>query len=309
MKKQLFLVTDGPHITKNYHSTLIMLMVILSLVPAIVAAAINFGAWALLILVVSVASFYGFDVAFSYLFYKKFDFTDISSVLSGIIFGMTMPVSVPLYYPVIGAAFSILFIKMLFGGTGKNLFNPAASARVLLGVLFAGFSLSLFTLTKDSAFMLSPITYFAEGDYSAYTLTSMFLGSVPGGIGTTSILCLFIGAIWLIAAKIVDYKIPLFSIIGFVVITVVFKGTIAILPLMMTGSFFFAATYMATDYVTSPSTEWGAVFYGLIFGVLAALFRVFGVLGETGVFVALLLANSLAPLLDRMFMARPIGWR
>ena len=309
MGKQLFLVTDGPHITKNYHSTLIMLMVILSLVPAIVAAAINFGAMALLVLLVSVVSFYGFDIGFNYLFYKKYDFTDISSLLSGLLFGMTLPVSVPLYYPVIGALFAVLFIKMLFGGTGKNLFNPAASARALLGVLFAGFSLTLFTLTADGASMLSPITYFADGDYSAYTLTSMFLGSVPGGVGTTSILCLAIGALWLIIAKVIDYKIPLFAIIGFVAITICFKGAIAILPFIMTGSFFFAAIYMATDYVSSPSTEWGSVVYGLIFGVLSALFRVFGILGETGVFVALLIVNSLSPLLDKMFQPRPIGWR
>lgn len=309
MAKQLFLVTDGPHITKNYHSTLIMLMVVLSLVPAMVAAAINFGAMALLILAISVASFYGFDILFNFIFYKKYDFTDISGVLSGVILGMTLPINVPLYYPVIGSLFAVLFIKMLFGGSGKNLFNPAASARALLGVVFAGLTLSLYTLTPDGAAMVSPITYFSEGDYSAYTLTSMFLGSVPGGIGTTSVLCILIGALWLICAKVVDFKIPLFSIIGFIIITIIFKGAVAILPLMMTGSFLFAAVYMAPDYVSSPSTEWGMVLYGLLFGVLAALFRVFGILGESGVFFALLLANSFAPLFDRMFMSRPMGWR
>ena len=309
MSKQLFLVTDGPHITKNYHTTIIMGMVMLSLLPAIVAGAINFGARALLVLLISVASFYGFEVAFSYLFYKKFDFTDISGILSGLIFGLTLPVNVPLYFPVVGGLFATLFIKMLFGGTGRNLFNPAASARVLLGVLFAGFSLSFFTLEIEGASMLSPITYFANGDYSAYTLTSMFLGSVPGGIGTSSILCVLIGAIWLIVAKLIDYKIPLFAVVGFIIITIIFKGEIAILPFAMTGSFLFAAIYMATDYVTAPSTEWGAVVYGLLFGVLAALFRVFGILGESGVFVALLLANSFAPLFDKIFKPRPVGWR
>lgn len=309
MKKQLFLVTENPHITKNYHTSLLMGMVMLAMLPAVVAGVINFGARALLVLVISVASFYLFEILANYLVYKHVDFTDISSILSGLMLGMTLPVDVPLYYPVIGSLFAVLFIKLLFGGTGKNLFNPAASARAFLGVVFAGFSLTLFSLVKDGSVMVSPITYFANGDYSAYTLTSMFLGSVPGGIGTTSIIAILVGGLGLIVSDVIDYKIPLFSAIGFAVIAIIFKGAISILPLMMTGSFIFVSVFMATDYVTSPSTEWGAVIYALLFGVLAALFRIFGILGESGVFIALLVANSLAPLLDKIFQPRPVGWR
>ena len=309
MKKQLFLVTENPHITKNYHTSLLMGMVMLAMLPAVVAGVINFGARALLVLTISVVSFYLFEILANYLVYKHVDFTDISSILSGLMLGMTLPVDVPLYYPVIGSLFAVLFIKLLFGGTGKNLFNPAASARAFLGVVFAGFSLTLFSLVKDGSVMVSPITYFANGDYSAYTLTSMFLGSVPGGIGTTSIIAILVGGLGLIVSDVIDYKIPLFSAIGFAVIAIIFKGAISILPLMMTGSFIFVSMFMATDYITSPSTEWGTVIYALLFGVLAALFRIFGILGESGVFIALLVANSLAPLLDKMFQPRPVGWR
>ena len=107
--------------------------------------------------------------------------------------------------------------------------------------------------------------------------------------------------------KVTDWVIPLTSLVGFTVITFIFKDAIAIVPYLFTGSFMFVTMFMLTDPTTSPNTMWGKLFYGLIFGLMAGIFRVNNVLGETGVFVALLTANLFTPLLDKIFAPRPIG--
>ena len=109
------------------------------------------------------------------------------------------------------------------------------------------------------------------------------------------------------AFKITDYIIPVGSIITFIAVIWAMLGATAILPYLFSGSFLFVTMFMLPEPTTSPNTVWGKFCFGLMFGAIAALFRVFNILGETSVFMAVLIMNILAPLLDKIFAPRPIG--
>ena len=199
--------------------------------------------------------------------------------------------------------------KGLFGGIGKNVLNPAATARVILSFIFSGLTLTLFTGIALKGDVASPLYYFSNGDYSAITIRSLFFGTAPGAIGTASIFCILVCGIALMCYKVTDYVIPLGAFVAFTLTAWIGQGAIAIVPYLFSGSFMFVAMFMLTDPTSSPNTLWGKLCYGLIFGLTSGLFRVYFVLGETGVFVALLIANIIAPLLDKIFAPIPLGIR
>ena len=178
---------------------------------------------------------------------------------------------------------------------------------MLLGLMFTGLSLSLFKGIALDGEVSSPLYYFMMNDYSTITIRSLFFGTAPNAIGTASIFCILVCGIALMIFKITDWIIPVGSFVTFTIMAWVLKGPISIIPYLFSGSFIFVSMFMLTDPTSSPNTVWGKLMYGLIFGAVAGLFRVYAVLGETGVFVALVLLNLIAPLLDKIFAPRPLG--
>lgn len=305
MKNKL-IVAPSPHISKQLSTNLMMLAVLVGLVPTAISGVVNFGWKVLLTLAIAVVTAYLAEMLFIYLKDRRWEYADLSSLVTGTMVAMILPASAPWYYPLIGSVLAVVLFKGFFGGLGKNLFNPAAAARVVLGLVFAGLSLDLFNGIGPLS-CASPLAYFMNGDYSAVTLRSLFLGSAPGAIGTTSIVCVGVAGILLMAFSVVDFIVPLCSLVTFIATVWIGRGAISIVPFLFTGSFVFVAMFMAPDPATSPYTVWGRLVYGLLFGLFAGLMRVFFVLGETGVFVALLAVNLLTPLLDKIFAPRPIG--
>lgn len=300
------LVDPSPHITK-WHSTLyIMIATAMALLPTAISGVINFGMRALYIILISVGCSYVFDILMTYIRNKKIYWYDISGLVSGLMLALILPVNAPLYFPVIGSFISMVIFKGLFGGIGRNVFNPSAAARLVLGLIFSGLTLDLFT-GGALGNAQSPLAYFMLGNYSSITLRSLFMGTAPGGIGTASIFCVLIGGVCLLCFGIIDYVIPLTSLLTFVLTVWIGAGAKAIVPYLFSGSFVFATLFMVTDPTTNPNTVWGKFFYGLLFGLFAGLFRVNFVLGETGVFAAVLICNILAGLLDKIFAPRPLG--
>ncbi len=306
MDNKLF-VSPSPHAGKINSTMIMMIAMLIALVPTAFSGIIVYGARALLVIVLSMISAYGFDQLFNYIKRRKVYLLDFSSLVTGFVLALTLPVNVPLYFPIIGSFIAIVLIKGCFGGLGRNIFNPSAAARVILGLMFTSLTLNMFTGTAIGSNVTSPLAYFMTGDYSSITLRSLFFGTAPGAIGTVSIMCILIAGVLLCAFRIIDFTMPLGALVTFIATTWIFKGAVAVLPFMFTGSFLFATVFMLTDPVSSPHTIWGKLVYGLLFGLFAGLFRVFFVLGETSVFVALLMANLISPLLDKIFAPRPIG--
>jgi len=302
------LVTPTPHITKQSSTNILMFAMIAALVPTAVSGVITFGVRALYIILISIASSYLFDILFNYLKVKKFNFLDASSLVTGFVLALIMPVSIPLYVPIIASFIAIVIFKGCFGGIGKNIFNPSAAARVILGFIFAGLSVSMFSGIALSG-AASPLSYYEVGDYSSITIHSLFFGTAPGAIGTVSMICILISGILLMCFRVTDFIIPVCSILTFIITTWIGQGAIAIVPYLFSGSFMFATMFMITDPTSSPNTVWGKLICGLFFGFIAGLFRVNFILGETSVFVAVLIVNLISPLLDKIFAPRPLGVR
>ena len=306
MNDKLF-VSSAPHITSSYSTLFMMCSMMFALFPLSVFAVVNFGVKALYMILIGVGTSYVLEKLLNLIKDRKFSPLDFSSVITGWMVALVLPVSVPLWMPALGSFIAIFVFKFCFGGLSKNIFNSTAAARVILSVMFSGLNLSLFTGTAIGENVFSPLYYFALGDYSSINLRSLFFGTVPGAIGTTAIIIIAACGIILMLLRITDYVIPVGGIVTFVATIWIGKGSIAIIPYLMSGSFLFACFFMITDPVTSPNTVWGKLIYGLLFGLFAGLFLVNDVLGETAVFIAVLMVNICAPLLDKIFKPRPLG--
>ena len=306
MNKKLY-VSPAPQITSERSTLLISFAVIFSFSALTAFAVTNFGMKALYMVLIGVGTSFVLDRMLSFIKDETLDWLDLSSVITGFVCTFLLPVSVPLWMPALGSAIAIFMFKFCFGGLSRNIFNPAAASRVILSAMFSGLNLTLFTGVSLGENVASPLFYFSQGDFASITLRSMFFGSAPGAIGTTAILCILICAVILMVGRFTDFMITLSSIVTFVAVTWVGSGAIAIVPFLFTGSFLFASVFMIVDPVTSPYTIWGRLIYGLMFGAIAGVFRVANLLGETSVFIAVLIMNLLAPLLDKIFRPRPLG--
>ena len=205
---------------------------------------------------------------------------------------LNLSVDIPLWQCVIGSLFAIVVVKCLFGGIGKNLVNPAITARVFMVIAFSSVALPSFPI--DSVATATPLS--AE---TMPSLLDLFIGNRGGAIGETCTVALLIGGIYLIIRRVISWHIPV-TFIGIVFIFSFFmegfNATEAI-SLIMSGGLFIGAFFMATDYTTSPSTPWGKVIFGLGAGLLTCLIRYFGIYPE-GVSFAILFMNILTPYIN-----------
>ncbi len=316
-------VSVSPHVRDKTTTSGIMLHVIVALIPACLVGILNFGVYALLVLLVSVAASVLSEYIYERLLHKPSTVSDLSAVVTGLLIGMNMPPEIPLWIPALGAVFAIIVIKQLYGGIGQNFMNPALGARCFLLISFssqmttytAGHGiLPIVTKTANTVDALSgatPLAYLKTG--TDFNLEAMFLGNTTGVIGETSTLAILIGGIFLVCTGIIELKIPLTYLGSFAVLVLI---TAAVRgygnPLYFTaeelcgGGIMLGAWFMATDYVTSPITEKGKVIYGLILGVLTWVFRMLGKSSE-GVSYAIIFTNCLVPMIEHYTRPRAFG--
>lgn len=315
------IVSDSPHIRRKKTTENIMIDVIIALLPAAVMGCIYFGYKAAIVLVISVLS--AVLTEFVWLLCKKtkpkyiFMQFDYTSVITGLLLGMTLSSTVPFYVPLLSAVFAVGVVKMLFGGTGKNIVNPAIAGRVFAFISFQSVMISGFANTViapiDGNAVLSGatvLTEFLSGGKEAVYLSNLdlFLGTgVMGCIGETSKIALLVGGIYLVIRKVIDWKWPVIYIVATGLTAVVMSGFDFgyFLPSILSGGLFLGAIFMATDYVTSPNTKIARYVYYVVLGIFTAVLRKFTHM-ETVSF-AILLMNFLAPLFDRWFRPRPFG--
>lgn len=316
-------VSSSPHITSSLTVQKIMLRVLIALAPVVIAAMYFFGFYVLVMISVSV----GFAVLSEFLFNKitkrPQSIRDLSAVVSGTIFALNLPVTVPLYLVAIGAVFAIVIVKMLFGGIGKNFANPAATARIFVTLAWASlmsvfitpvdysggfsafFSTMQYALNGAGVEAVTTATPLADGSVSALNL---FLGNHAGSLGEVCALAILIGGIFLLVTGTIDFKIPLVTLISFSLFTLIFCGADKVLPSILSGAILFGAFFMATDYASSPNSTVSIIIYSAGIGLISVLIRVYGTYPE-GVSFSILLMNILAPLLDILIIPRAFGKR
>lgn len=282
-------LTVSPHIHCGRSTSGIMRDVLISLLPVTVAGTVIFGLRALLVVAVCTACCVGLEALFNLITKKAQTIGDLSAAVTGLLLALNLPANIPLWQCVIGSLFAIIVVKCLFGGIGNNLVNPAITARVFMLVAFGSMAVSAFPV--DSVSSATPLA--AEKMPSLITL---LLGNYGGAIGETCTLALLLGGVYLLVRRVITWHIPVVFIGTVFVFSLFMEGfdPVAALSLVMSGGVCIGAIFMATDYVTSPSTAWGKVIFGLGAGLLTCLIRYFGNYPE-GVSFAILFMNILTP--------------
>ena len=309
-------ISSSPHAHSPVTTQTIMRDVLIALIPAMLGSIYFFGFRSLLVTLVSAAACVFFEWGFCKIRKLHCKTYDLSAVVTGVLLAFVCPVTIPYWTIILGDFFAIVLVKMLFGGLGKNIVNPALAGRAFLfswPVLMSnwvkvGFDNAAGLLsTADAVTAATPMSAMHQGALPEESILDMFLGNIGGCIGETSALLLIIGFVYLLYRKVITARIPLAYI-----------GTVAILAFLFPqgndriawmaaqvfgGGLMLGAIFMATDYVTSPLTKLGQIVYGIGCGIITILIRYFGGYSE-GVTYAILCMNACAVLLDKV--GRPV---
>ena len=304
--KKFMKVSSNPHIRAHSSTSSIMLIVILSLLPPAIFGIHNFGIRALWVILISVASCILFEWMFNKISKKPVSITDFSCIVTGLLLALNLPSSVPWWLPVIGSFFAIVVVKMIFGGLGKNIMNPALGARCFLLISFP----KLMTdFACDAYSGATPLAQLKSGDL-VVPVRQMIIGNISGTIGETSMLAIVFGGCIMIMFGVIDLYVTGSYIASFVLFLIMFAGRGIDVPFICAhisgGGLMLGAFFMATDYVTRPVTKSGQIIYGIILGLLTCLFRVFGPSAE-GVSYAIIIGNLLVPIIEKFTVPTPFG--
>lgn len=312
-------ISSSPHAHTSNTTRAIMRHVLVALTPALLGSIFFFGFRALAMCLISMAACYLMEKLWCRLRHQDDKTYDLSALVTGLLLAYVCPPTIPYWQLLIGDAFAIILVKMLFGGIGKNPFNPALAARAFLFSWPVSMSTwvtvgwenqaGLFS-TADIVTSATPLAAMHRYQMPAESLMDLFLGNVGGCIGETSALLLLIGFVYLLITKVITPRIPLCYIGTVAILTLLFPMGNAPLQWMgaqvLSGGLMLGAIFMATDYVTSPITRAGQIIYGVLCGILTVVIRYFGGYNE-GVSYAILIMNSCVVLLDRIGRPRKFG--
>ncbi|MFR5875854.1 MAG: RnfABCDGE type electron transport complex subunit D [Eubacterium sp.] len=306
----MYNVSVSPHIRDKSNTTKIMFDVCIALLPTLAFGVWHFGFNALIVIVSSVVSCVISEIVFDLIAKRPISVGDLSAVVTGLIIALNMPPEIAWWVPFIGGVFAIIVIKMLFGGIGQNIMNPALGARCFLLISFAS---RMTDFTVDGISSATPLAELKAG--GTVDLLDMFIGLQSGCMGEVSVLCILVGGLYLIARKVITPRIPLIYIAStfvFIYIFNIVKGNDVTVNYMLgellTGGLMAGAFFMATDYTTSPITKGGQVIYALLIGFLTACFRVLGSSAE-GVSYAIIISNLVVPLIEKISVPKPFGMK
>ena len=303
-------VASSPHIRGDFRSSRLMLDVCIALLPALAMGTWVLGVRSLLVVAVSILSAMGAEWLYALLTKKRNTLPDCSAMVTGLLLAMTLPASIPLYQAALGSVFAIVVVKLMAGGLGQNVFNPALTARALMMVIWPVSMVRFNALGVDGVTTATPLHHMVMPALPEESLMDMFLGNIPGCIGEVSAAALILGGIFLVIRKVISPRIPVAYLGTVAVLTLIFSKTgnpIAWMLYSLTGGgVMLGAIFMATDYATSPVTAKGQILYGIGCGVLTVVLRYFGLYPE-GVTYAILLMNALTWALDRYTAPRRFG--
>lgn len=312
-----FKSSASPQISNKSSTRKIMLDVIIALIPCFIAGIIYFGIKAVFVVAIAIVSSFASEVIFNLCRKQTFRDalnTDLTSVVTGFLIGLSLNANSVWYIPILASIFAIVIVKMLFGGTGNNIVNPAIAGRCFVFISFLGSATSNMAnnwlVSGQITTGATPVVGLLTDGVEALTVSNLelFFGTnIPGCIGETCKIAIIIGFLYLIVRKVIDFKWPLIYVVVTGLFTVVLKGFdfAYFLPSILSGGLMFVAVFMATDYVTTPNTTLGNYIYFVAIGLLTAGLRLACKI-EVVTF-AVLLMNFLVPLLDKWIIPKSFG--
>ena len=305
-------ISSSPHVHSPVTTQTIMRDVLIALAPALIGSVYFFGPRALTVTLVSVLACFFFEKLWCKLMKQDDKTYDLSACVTGVLLAFVCPPTIAYWQIVLGALFAIILVKMLFGGIGRNIVNPALAGRAFMFSWPVAMSTwvkvgwanqaSVFS-TADIVTEATPLANMHQGLMPEASIMDMFWGNVGGCIGETSAFLLLIGLVYLLARKVIKITIPACYIGTVAVLTLLFPMGNPPIQWMAAhlfgGGLMLGAIFMATDYVTSPITTLGQVLYAIGCGALTVLIRYFGGYNE-GVSYAILVMNGFVVLFDRI---------
>ena len=307
-------ISSTPHIHQKGSSTRnIMLDVVIAMLPAALAGILIFGIKALFTVLVCVASAVIAEYVFNLCVHKKQTIGDFSAVVTGLLLALNLSTAVPLWQCAVGSVFAIIVVKCLFGGLGKNIVNPAITARVLMLMTFGAVATVEATQgVVELAAGATPLATLNQGAEIAanaeLSTLDLFLGLHGGAIGETCALALLIGFAYLVVRKVIKWYVPTAYVATVFVCYFLFGGFDAMFALqhVLAGGLMLGAIFMATDYVTTPITNKGRVVFCIGAGLLTFAIRQFASFPE-GVSIAILTMNLLTPFINDFTKKKTLG--
>lgn len=325
-------VSGSPHVHGAETVKKIMWSVVVALLPAFLVSVYYFGMPVIILTLVSIGACIFFEwLIQKYLLKGDCTITDGSAVITGMLVAFNVPANLPIWILLIGDLVAIGIAKMAFGGLGKNLFNPAITARVFLLISFP-VQMTTWPVPRSGATLAdavtgpTPLGVIKEGVKAGVPVDSLMntpvalsngdmanmpsnidylFGQMGGSFGEVSAIAILIGAIYLICRKVITWHIP----VSFILTAFIFAGIFWLVDPtqfanpcfhLVTGGLMLGACFMATDMVTSPTSPWGMIVFGVGCGLITMIIRLFGAYPE-GVSFSILIMNALVPLIDKAF--------
>ncbi len=316
-------VAPSPHLSDRSVTTRrVMIDVLIGLAPLFGWGLYMFGWRAALQVGLCVAFCVVFEALFTTMCGKKVTVSDCSAVITGVILGLSLPASAPWYVAFIGSLVGIGIGKVVFGGIGFNIFNPAMVGRAFVMLSFAkamgagAYVMEKTQVAHDALTQATPLTVAKEAltnpkladELANWNLLA--IGNINGSIGEVSALCILTGGIYLIYRKAAAWRIPVGAIVGLVLVALLAHAlklsSFSVLQHLMSGAFLFGAFFIATDPVSTPLSKKGRFTFGVGYGILVMILRLFSAYPE-GVMFAVLIMNALVPIVNRYTVPTPVG--
>ena len=317
------IVSSSPHVRTNKDTSYIMKQVVIALLPATLAALFFFRLSALNVIFFCVTGSVGAEFLCQKISKQESTIGDFSAVVTGLLLAFNVPASLPWWMCLLGAAFAIIVVKMVFGGIGNNFVNPALAARAFLLASFP-VAMTLWTRTGvnwvssgniDAYTTATPLSFLKAGSNgvssladSGISISNMLIGNIGGCIGETSAVLIILGGLYLMYKDIINYVIPTFYICTVAILMFILGGfnfTFVIYELLA-GGLMLGAFFMLTDYTTSPMTKKGQIIYAVLAGLITTVIRLYGGYPE-GVSYSILLVNIMTPLIDKYTKTKVFG--
>ena len=317
------IVSSSPHVRTNKDTSYIMKQVVIALLPATLAALFFFRLSALNVIFFCVTGSVGAEFVCQKISKQESTIGDFSAVVTGLLLAFNVPASLPWWMCLLGAAFAIIVVKMVFGGIGNNFVNPALAARAFLLASFP-VAMTLWTRTGvnwvssgniDAYTTATPLSFLKAGSNgvssladSGISISNILIGNIGGRIGETSAVLIILGGLYLMYKGIINYVIPTFYICTVAILMFILGGfnfTFVIYELLA-GGLMLGAFFMLTDYTTSPMTKKGQIIYAVLAGLITTVIRLYGGYPE-GVSYSILLVNIMTPLIDKYTKTKVFG--
>ena len=317
------IVSSSPHVRTNKDTSYIMKQVVIALLPATLAALFFFRLSALNVIFFCVTGSVGAEFLCQKISKQESTIVDFSAVVTGLLLAFNVPASLPWWMCLLGAAFAIIVVKMVFGGIGNNFVNPALAARAFLLASFP-VAMTLWTRTGvnwvssgniDAYTTATPLSFLKAGSNgvssladSGISISNMLIGNIGGCIGETSAVLIILGGLYLMYKGIINYVIPTFYICTVAILMFILGGfnfTFVIYELLA-GGLMLGAFFMLTDYTTSPMTKKGQIIYAVLAGLITTVIRLYGGYPE-GVSYSILFVNIMTPLIDKYTKTKVFG--